>query len=351
MSEWTQDIMNDNKNNSSNYGFERQGSLELVPADQHKTTAAGEGSPYKYQICLFIQMQLCHPTTLADWIKLRNHNCTQFGADERQARARPAFEAFRQIVSGLNHVHSKGIIHRDLKPANIFASHDDGHWMIGDFGLSKKMRDSQQQGVDLDHPLTNAIILPSGYTDGSGSHQQQHTAGVGTASYAAPEQISRKNYGPAVDIFSLGLILLELFSNFTSEHERAVAFHDCRHHGELAPWMMRTYPEVSSLVLACTQKDWALRPTASEILSASVFQEGLSGVEMYRAELKALNMELVRKDDLIQSQNDVIQSQNFELAEKDEIIQRLRLRLEKAGVNSDLVLDEWTESESSKNDC
>lgn len=331
-SEWSQDMMN---SKSSSFGFERQGSLEIVPAgqdQQHKTRGGGgEGtsSPYKYQICLFIQMQLCHPTTLADWIKRRNHDCEQFGADERQARARPAFEAFRQIVNGLAHIHSKGIIHRDLKPANIFASSDDGTWMIGDFGLSKMMQDAQQGGgVDpLDHSqtMTTAIILPNGkHSNG------QHTAGVGTASYAAPEQITHKNYGPAVDIFSLGLILLELFSNFTSEHERAVAFHDCRHHGELAPWMRRIYPEVSSLVQACTQKDWTQRPTASEILSASVFQEGLSGVEIYRAELKALSGELARKDDVIQCQNDVIQSQNVELAEKDELIQKLRLQLENA---------------------
>mmetsp|Transcript_21770 Transcript_21770/g.37081 ORF Transcript_21770/g.37081 Transcript_21770/m.37081 type:complete len:883 (-) Transcript_21770:25-2673(-) len=336
VSDWTQDM---NGSNSSGFGFQRQGSLELVPADQHKANSAA-AAPYKYQICLFIQMQLCHPTTLADWIKERNNNCTQFGAEERQVRARPAFEIFRQIVNGLAHVHSKGIIHRDLKPANIFAS-DDGTWMIGDFGLSKMMRDAQG-GVDLDLH-NNGIILPNGYSNGGA----QHTAGVGTASYAAPEQITRKNYGPAVDIFSLGLILLELFSNFTSEHERAVAFHDCRYHGELAPWMARTYPDVSSLVLACTQKDWTQRPTASEILSASVFQEGLSGVEIYRAELKALNQELVKKDDLIQSQNDVIQSQNFELAEKDELIQQLMLRLENAGISSNCVVDE-ADSESSK---
>ncbi len=330
VSDWTQDM---NGSDSSGFGFRRQGSLELIPAaDQHK--ASSTAAPYKYQICLFIQMQLCHPTTLADWIKERNQNCSQFGAEERQVRARPAFEIFRQIVNGLAHVHSKGIIHRDLKPANIFAS-DDGAWLVGDFGLSKMMRDAQG-GVDLDlHD--NGIILPNGYSNGSAQH---HTAGVGTASYAAPEQITRKNYDSAVDIFSLGLILLELFSNFTSEHERAVAFHDCRYHGEVTSWMSRTYPDVSSLVLACTQKDWTLRPTASEILSASVFQEGLSGVDFYRAELKALNQELVRKDDLIQSQNDVIQSQNFELSEKDEVIQQLKLQLENAGISSQSVIDE-----------
>ena len=107
--------------------------------------------------------------------------------------------------------------------------------MIGDFGLSKRMRDANR--VDID-PQTNAIILPLGLND------DNHTAGVGTASYASPEQITSKTYGTAADIFSLGLITLELFSNFTSEHERAKAFHDCRHNREVAPWMKRYYPNI-----------------------------------------------------------------------------------------------------------
>ena len=89
--------------------------------------------------------------------------------------------------------------------------------MIGDFGLSKMMRDATS-----DPRANDAIILPRGYGGGA------HTAGVGTASYASPEQIATKTYGTAADIYSLGLILLELFSNFTSDHERAKAFHDCR---------------------------------------------------------------------------------------------------------------------------
>lgn len=79
-------------------------------------------STYKYQICLFIQMQLCHPSSLADWIKDRNGNFESFGAEERQSMARVAFEIFRQIVNGLAHVHSKGIIHRDLVSFCIYIS-------------------------------------------------------------------------------------------------------------------------------------------------------------------------------------------------------------------------------------
>jgi len=325
-------------------------------------------STYKYQICLFIQMQLCHPSSLADWIKDRNGNCESFGAEERQSRARVAFEIFRQIVNGLAHVHSKGIIHRDLKPANIFAS-DDGSWRIGDFGLSKMIQNANNNSNvgatehDLYHPAvsSSAIMFPAEQTKialqpAAWTFNDVHTKGVGTASYAAPEQISQKHYGPKADIFSLGLILLELFSNFTSDHERAKAFHDCRYRGELAPWMKRTYPEVSALVLACTHQDWRLRPSASEIQAAALFRETGNGVEIYRAELRSLKKEMLKKDDVIQMQKD-------QLEEKDSIIENLKRQLKMSesrnGVRSsvcaenyhyDLPVDECTTSDDDDND-
>jgi hypothetical protein len=110
---------------SSMHKYDRQESLEIVQADQKPQVqnakpkgngSASAQSPYKYQICLFIQMQLCRTTTLSDWIKRRNSSCTHFDLKEEK----DAFVIFRQIVNGLEHVHDKGIIHRDLKPAVSF---------------------------------------------------------------------------------------------------------------------------------------------------------------------------------------------------------------------------------------
>lgn len=190
--------------------------------------------------------------------------------------------------------------------------------MIGDFGLSKMILDANDHGAaDID-PRANAIVIPAGYGNGNGSGN--HTVGVGTASYASPEQTTSGLYGPAADVFSLGLILLELLSNFTSEHERARAFHDCRQGRDLAPWMRRDHPEAHALILACTQADWTRRPSASDIQAAGLFHEGGNGTEIFWTELRTLRMEAARKDRLIESQAE-------RLKEKADIIEDLRRRL------------------------
>ena len=85
---------------------------------------------YQYQICLFIQMQLCTHLTLQDYLRKRPPSTPE------NELLLNAFSAFRQILLGLNHIHERGIIHRDLKPGNIFVD-VDGIFKIGDFGLSK----------------------------------------------------------------------------------------------------------------------------------------------------------------------------------------------------------------------
>lgn len=47
-----------------------------------------------------------------------------------------------QVLSGYNHMQSKGIIHRDLKPANIFMK--EGEPKIADFGFAMKQTDSKK---------------------------------------------------------------------------------------------------------------------------------------------------------------------------------------------------------------
>ncbi len=193
-------------------------------------------------------------------------------------------------------------------------------FMIGDFGLSKMMDVNNHHGVDIDLH-TNAMILSTGYSN------DIHTSGVGTASYASPEQIESKIYGPAADVFSLGLIILELFSNFTSEHERAKAFLACRRDGELEPGLKHYFPEVAVLILACTNNDCSRRPSAREIQAE--FQDR-SGDEVFRAEFRTLKTEVANKDKLIQSQLE-------QMRVKDKIIEHLQKRLAALETSMDAI--------------
>ncbi|OUR87286.1 hypothetical protein A9Q81_26675 [Gammaproteobacteria bacterium 42_54_T18] len=96
---------------------------------------------------------------------------------------RYALELIRQVTQGLDSVHKKGIIHRDIKPANILFR-EDNSVVLSDFGIAKDL--------SVNTELTQAGIS------------------VGSPSYSSPEQIYGQQLDQRSDIYSLGVILLEL---------------------------------------------------------------------------------------------------------------------------------------------
>jgi serine/threonine protein kinase len=245
---------------------------------------------YQYQICLCIQMQLCHSVTLADWIRERNNRLDS--KSTVHDRIGPAADIFRQIAAGLAHVHSKCIIHRDLKPSNVMASkEDDVQFLIGDFGLSKATAAagptsevvSPRRGARglLLADGSSPSAFPSPLESASGPNcdssgvdqlacQDPHTAGIGTASYAAPEQVKSDNYGTEADVYSLGLNLLELLCSFSTEHERLQTFRDCRMSRRVPIDIEDLYPKAAEMILRCTEPAQELRPRAEDLATIDI---------------------------------------------------------------------------------
>jgi len=104
-----------------------------------------------------------------------------------------------QIAEGLAAAHEKGIVHRDIKPDNIMIRRD-GIVQIMDFGVAKL------RGV---------------------SRLTRERSTIGTAGYMSPEQIQGADVDHRSDIFSLGVVLYELFTGelpFKGVHETALSY-------------------------------------------------------------------------------------------------------------------------------
>ncbi|XP_022236729.1 serine/threonine-protein kinase PAK mbt-like, partial [Limulus polyphemus] len=87
----------------------------------------------------------------------------------------------KQCLKALAFLHAQGVIHRDVKSDSILLARD-GTVKLSDFGFCAQ--------VSSDVPKRKSL--------------------VGTPYWMAPEVISRLPYGPEVDIWSLGIMVIEM---------------------------------------------------------------------------------------------------------------------------------------------
>lgn len=114
------------------------------------------------------------------------HDLTGLAASPMVKFTEPQIKCYmQQLLRGLAHCHSRGILHRDIKGSNLLIG-NNGNLKIADFGLANFYHANKRQ------PLTSRVI---------------------TLWYRPPELLlGATNYGVAVDLWSAGCILAELYA-------------------------------------------------------------------------------------------------------------------------------------------
>ncbi|CAH1397575.1 unnamed protein product [Nezara viridula] len=223
---------------------------------------------------LYIQMQLCQQT-LRQWLDIRN-------VDSPEIDINQCVEIFRQIVKGVEYIHSQGIVHHDLKPSNVFVSHDLKQIQVGDFGLACNL---------ITHHQPNISVVET--------HQPGQ---LGTKLYAAPEQLNGYCH-PKSDVYSLGIIFFELLQPFSTAMERSKVIGQLKS-GNIPSDLVSSFPIQANIISQAISKSIKRRPSSSELL-AVLDESQISDTQRVLAEqtetIMKLKRESIAKDEEIAS--------------------------------------------------
>ncbi|KAI8609407.1 hypothetical protein BC830DRAFT_1150666 [Chytriomyces sp. MP71] len=164
-----------------------------------------------------------------------------------------------------------------------------GFWKIGDFGLVAitEVLDSDTAGMDSQSFLSRINsdkssqsswtrdTVASANLDSSislNSEIKNHTTGIGTITYASPEQLDTSgtlSYTSKSDMYSAGIVLFELLHPIGTGMERARTLMNLRL-GVLPDEFLRRFPKEATLILWLMEKNPENRPSAQDCLDLEI---------------------------------------------------------------------------------
>jgi len=156
-----------------------------------------------------------------------------------------AIEIARQLCAGLAAAHERGVLHRDLKPANVMID-SEGNVRITDFGIAGLIEEIREEDVR-----------------------------AGTPAYMSPEQLLGQELTVRSDIYSLGLVLYELFTGKKVFDAPTLVEVLQLRKSEATPTTPSTLisdidPLVERAILRCMETDPEKRPTSAIQVAASL---------------------------------------------------------------------------------
>ena len=157
-----------------------------------------------------------------------------------------ALKFTRQFCAAMDAAHSEGVVHRDLKPQNILIDQEDNLY-VSDFGLAKSLAPEAST-------MTRTGQL------------------LGTPRYMSPEQVEAKYVDHRSDLYSLGLILFEIFTSelpFRGDSALQIMFQRVTAEPKDPRTLRPELPDyLANIILKCLERDPAKRyQSAREILT------------------------------------------------------------------------------------
>ena len=154
-----------------------------------------------------------------------------------------ALEVSRQLCAGLAAVHERGVLHRDLKPANIMLD-EHGEVRITDFGIAALAEEDRREIS-------------------------------GTPAYMSPEQLEGQALSAKSDIYSLGLVLYEVFTGKKAFDAASLPDLLRQRRSDTTPTSpAQIVPELDPLVerviFRCLERDLAKRPASALQVAAAL---------------------------------------------------------------------------------